>query len=93
MTEQSSSPVLADGWQVEGPKHKDADRYLSKDGDNPEAPWPGYGWPLGTECWYFVLTGHGARLFAAGSTAELAARRAEVVAEAHGVRRARGTAS
>ncbi len=64
------------GWTVEGPYYKDADHYLSRDGGNPAAPVPGYGWPLGTECYYFILTGHGLRLTATGATVDDAAARA-----------------
>lgn len=71
---------LPPGWTADGPRFKDADSYLSTDGDNPEAPWPGYGWPLGSECWYYVLRGHGRRLFATGLTRENAARRAQELA-------------
>ena len=67
------------GWTITGPKFKDADHYLSKDGTNPDAPWPGYGWPLGSECWYFILEGHGWYLHATGLTRENAAERAEAV--------------
>lgn len=70
-------PRLPDGWSFDGPHFKDADHYLSKDGTNPDAPWPGYGWPLGSECWYFVLEGAGYYLYATGTTKEKAARRAE----------------
>lgn len=40
---------------IDGPHFKGTDKYLDEDGDNPQAPWPGYGWPLGSECWYFLL--------------------------------------
>lgn len=80
MPTDTAAPSLPPGWSVEGPTFKDAEQYLSRDGDNPEAPRPGYGWPLGTECWYYVLEGHGLRLFATGLTTESAARRAEVIA-------------
>jgi hypothetical protein len=56
------------GWDVEGPFFKDKEHYLSRDGDNPESPWVGYGWPLNTECWYFVLEGYGLRKIATGIT-------------------------
>jgi hypothetical protein len=73
---------LPPGWTAEGPRFKDASMYLSSDGTNPEAPWPGYGWPLGTECWYYVLRGPGRRLYATGLTIESAARRAACLAQA-----------
>ena len=68
-----------EGWEVEGPVFKDGDSYLAKDGTNPEAPWPGYGWPLGTKCWYYRLRGHGIRTCATGSTIEKARARAIAV--------------
>jgi hypothetical protein len=71
---------LPPGWTADGPHFKDADSYLSKDGANPEAPWPGYGWPLGSECWYYVLRKQGLRLHVTGLTVESAARRAEEAA-------------
>jgi hypothetical protein len=74
--------VAAAGWEIVGPFHKDAESYLSKDGTNPEAPEPGYGWPLGTECFYYVLRGHGLRLHATGSTIGKAERRAVQIATA-----------
>lgn len=73
---------LPAGWEVEGPHFKDHTTYLSHDGTNPEAPEPGYGWPLGTECWYYVLNGHGLRLHATGSTELKALERALVIASA-----------
>lgn len=66
---------LSADTMVVGPFYKDEEHYLSKDGDNPEAPWPGYGWPLGTACWYFILEG-GYRWAATGSTVEKAWQRA-----------------
>jgi hypothetical protein len=69
-----SAPDLAAGWTAEGPYFKGPDQYLSSDGTNPEAPWPGYGWPLGTECWFFILRGN-SRVIVTGLTAESAARR------------------
>lgn len=80
------SMELPVGWNADGPHFKSADTYLSKDGDNPEAPRPGYGWPLGTECWYFRLEGNGLILFATGSTVERAEARAFAIT-AEGVRR------
>lgn len=79
---QPAAPDLPPGWTAAGPYFKDADHYLSCDGDNPEAPAPGYGWPLGSECWYYVLTkeGRGLRLRPAGLTRESASRRAEQLA-------------
>lgn len=77
-----SKPTLPVGWTADGPHLKDGDGYLSKDGTNPEAPSPGYGWPLGTECWYFVLEGHGMRLFATGTTVEKASERAVTITNA-----------
>ena len=75
--------LIADaGWEVDGPHFKGADSYLSKDSTNPEAPAPGYGWPLGSECFYYVLRGHGMRLFATGSTMEKALERAVTIATA-----------
>jgi hypothetical protein len=71
---------LPPGWTADGPRFKDASMYLSSDGTNPEAPHPGYGWPLGTECWYYVLRGPGRRLYATGLTVESAALRAGQVA-------------
>lgn len=71
---------LPPGWTAHGPHFKDASMYLSKDGTNPEAPWRGYGWPLGSECWYYVLRGSGRQLYATGLTAESAALRAVQVA-------------
>jgi hypothetical protein len=68
-----------EGWTVAVPRFKDKDHYLASDGTNPDAPWPGYGWPLGSECWYYVLRGHGLRLHATGLTQESAARRAEEI--------------
>ncbi len=56
------------GWDITGPRFKGPMQYLSRDGDNPEAPWPDYGWPLGSECYYFIMEGHGYRKFATGST-------------------------
>lgn len=58
------------GWTVTGPRFKDGDHYLSKDGDNPEAPWPKYGWPLGSECWYYLMEGFDRRFYATGLTPE-----------------------
>lgn len=75
--ESRMTPDLPGGWSADGPYFKGPDKYLSKDGANPEAPWPGYGWPLGSECWYYVLTGHGYQLHVTGLTKESAARRAE----------------
>jgi hypothetical protein len=50
---------MFNGWNVIGPRFKNKEQYLSKDGDNPEAPWPDYGWPLDTESysrnWRVVL--------------------------------------
>ncbi len=72
---------LPDGWTpADGPYFKDAEHYLSKDGANPDAPVPGSGWPLGSECWYYVLRRRGMRLHVTGLTAEKAARRAEEAA-------------
>ncbi len=71
------------GWEVEGPHFKSADRYLDADGDNPQAPWPGYGWPLGTECYWFRLRGHGKRLAATGLTVEDAEARASLLMGEH----------
>lgn len=62
---------------VDGPHFKGEGTYLSADGDNPEAAWPGYGWPLGTECWYFRLNGRGRRLWATGTTVAKAWERAQ----------------
>jgi hypothetical protein len=59
---------LLSGWDITGPRFKNAGKYLSKDGDNPEAPLPDYGWPLGSECWFFIMEGNGYRLFATGLT-------------------------
>lgn len=73
---------VAEGWEIDGPFFKDAASYLSKDGTNPEAPAPGYGWPLGSECWYYELRGCGLRLCATGLTRESAARRAEAISRA-----------
>lgn len=73
-------PVVGAEWHVEGPFFKDEQSYLSKDGDNPEAAQPGYGWPLGSRCWYFRLEGRGRILHATGLTVESAARRAEALA-------------
>lgn len=70
------------GWTVRGPKFKSKDSYLDQDGTNPEAPAPGYGWPLGSECWWYMLDGHGLRLVASGATRESAAARAEAVMDA-----------
>lgn len=81
MSEPSAALGLPPGWTAEGPRFKDASMYLSDDGSNPEAPWPGYGWPLGTECWYYVLRRSGRRLYATGLTAESAARRAAQLTE------------
>lgn len=75
-----------DSWTVDGPHFKDADQYLSHDGTNPEAPSPGYGWPLGTECWFYELEGRHdgqrIRLCATGLTRESAAKRAQAIMEA-----------
>jgi hypothetical protein len=72
-----------DSWTIDGPHFKDADSYLSHDGTNPEAPSPGYGWPLGTECWYYELEGRRGwervRLCATGLTRESAAQRAQAI--------------
>lgn len=73
---------LPPGWTADGPRFKGSGSYLSADGTNPEAPWPGYGWPLGSECWYYVLRGRGLVLYVTGLTAESAARRAEEAAMA-----------
>jgi len=70
-----------EGWAIEGPDFKTRDQYLDKDGTNPEAPSPGYGWPLGTECWFFFLRGHGLRCFATGTTVEKARERAVAIME------------
>lgn len=68
--------------EIDGPHFKDKDKYLSKDGDNPEAPWPGYGWPLNTTCWYFRLEDRGRLRWATGSTVEKAwARAVELAAQ------------
>jgi hypothetical protein len=72
--------LVIEGWDVDGPHFKDGDSYLSKDGTNPEAASPGYGWPLGSECWYYVLLGQGWRLHATGTTVEKAADRARAIA-------------
>lgn len=64
----SADAALMSGFDITGPRFKNADQYISKDGDNPEAPWPGYGWPLGSECWYFHVEGHGRRAIATGLT-------------------------
>lgn len=69
-----------EGWTISGPHHKDNLHYISRDGDNPFAPKPGYGWPLGTECWFFHLEGHGLRLVATGHTVEGAFHRAAFLA-------------
>ena len=76
------TPVYAiEDWDVKGPFFKNSEQYLSRDGDNTEAPWPGYGWPLGTECYFFVAEGNGHRVIATGVTVESAWRRTvEVVA-------------
>lgn len=71
------APDLPPGWTADGPYFKGTESYLSADGANPEAPWPGYGWPLGSECWFYVLHHQGLRLHVTGLTAESAARRAE----------------
>jgi len=60
------------GWDISGPYFKTSLQYLSRDGDNPEAPWPGYGWPLGTECWFFNMEGHGYLRTATGLTIQSA---------------------
>lgn len=73
----------ADGWTVTGPEFKPSNKYMARDGDNPEAAWPGYGWPLGSECWFYRLEGHGWRLIATGLTRESAAARVEVLIERH----------
>lgn len=65
---------------IRGPMFKDGSTYLSSDGHNPEAPRPGYGWPLGSECWYFYLEGSGARRWATGLTVESAWNRAVAIA-------------
>lgn len=78
----SDTPALPDEWTFDGPHFKGSNSYLSVDGTNPEAPHPGYGWPLGSECWYFELVGDGWRLFATGLTVQSAARRAEAIANA-----------
>jgi hypothetical protein len=63
---------------IEGPFWKSPGHDLSKDGDNPEAPWPGYGWPLGTECWYFVvMSGWRRRWWTTGSSVAKALERLE----------------
>lgn len=70
-----------DGLRITGPHFKATDRYLSKDGDNPEAPWQGYGWPLGTECWYFHMESEtGSVRYATGKTVESAEARARKIA-------------
>lgn len=84
-TAEDAVPVLPAGWSYDGPRFKDEDSYLSKDGTNPEAPWPGYGWPQGSECWYFVVRGTAPEgyevwLVITGLTAASAARRAEEAA-------------
>lgn len=43
------------GVDLEGPFLKRDNHYLSRDGDNPEAEWPGYGWPLGSVCWWYRI--------------------------------------
>lgn len=70
------APHVPPGWTVDGPFFKDKDHYLSDDGANPEAPWPGYGWPGGTECWWYRLGGP-THLIVTGSTMNKAARRVE----------------
>lgn len=70
--------------QIDGPFFKGEDNYLSMDGDNPEAPWPGYGWPLGTTCWYFRVEGR-RHLCATGTTVERAFARAVELFESKAV--------
>ncbi len=74
--------LRADGWDITGPFAKGKDQYLSKDGTNPEAPWPGYGWPLGSECWYYVLEDRRYSLIATGLTRESALARTIEIATA-----------
>jgi hypothetical protein len=79
---QPAAPRVAwwAGLNINGPAFKNGETYLSKDGDNPEAPWPGYGWPLGTECWYYRIEGLGSRKYATGLTPVSALARATEVA-------------
>jgi hypothetical protein len=65
---------------ISGPYFKDETSYISKDGDNPEAPWPGYGWPLETECWWFAVECGCRRVIATGLTHDSAIRRAVLLA-------------
>lgn len=75
-------PTWLAGVTLDGPHFKGDDKYLSKDGDNPEAPWPGYGWPLGSECWfYWVDFDGGYSLVATGLTKESAFARARVLVQ------------
>jgi hypothetical protein len=69
MIQQAAGEALfRENCYITGPHFKDESHYLSHDGDNPQAPWPRYGWPLGTECWYFYLEVEGRRLWATGIT-------------------------
>lgn len=77
---ERGSTVIPDKVEISGPHFKPSDRYLSSDGDNPLVPWPGYGWPLGSTCWYFRLTGEGRWLYATGHTVEQALARAVDIA-------------
>lgn len=72
------------GWEISGPIFKRKSSYLDMDGDNPEAPWPGYGWPLGTTCYYFRMRGHGWRQCATGSTVEEARERVKTLMDEKG---------
>lgn len=74
---------LLSGWDVRGPFFKNSEQYISSDRDNPEAPWPGYGWPLDTECYFFQMHGHGRRLCATGVTPASALDRVLFLAERH----------
>ncbi len=88
-----ATALKRDGWTIDGPHFKDAQHYLSRDGTNPEAPNPGYGWPLGSECWYFTLEGQGLRLCATGLTEESASLRAKAIMDADEPARFAGEAS
>ncbi len=68
-------------WRIDGPFFKPAEEFLAADGECPEAPAPGYGWPLGSECCYFKVYGFGWRAYATGLTLPSALRRAATVIE------------
>lgn len=73
--------AIVKGWTITGPKFKRREQYLSRDGDNPEAPWSGYGWPLESECYWFLLEGFGYRRCATGLTIQSALNRAIMICD------------